>query len=83
METYVAVNISNRVLDLTPVLRALSAKWQLKFDHVGSFGGVDWVLLSRDKQVLEDPILYRPFPFSDSPVLWTDDYSNLLKVLKR
>jgi hypothetical protein len=82
-DSVIAVNISNRVLDLTPVLRALSAKWQLKFDHVGSFGGVDWVLLSRDKQVLEDPILYRPFPFSDSPVLWTDDYSNLLKVLKR
>ena len=82
-DSVIAVNISNRVLDLTPVLRALSAKWQLAFDHVGSFGGVDWVLLSRNKQVFEDPILYRPFRFSDAPVLWTDDYSNLLRVLKK
>ena len=82
-DSVIAVHISNRVLDLTPVLRALSTKWQLTFNHVGSFGGIDWVLLSRNKKVLEDPVLYRPFQFSDAPVLWTDDYSNLLSVLKK
>ncbi len=83
-DSVIAVNISNRVLDLTPVLRALSAKWGLSLNHVGSFGGVDWVLLSRNKKILEDPVLYRPFPWpKDAPVLWTDDYSNLLSVLKK
>jgi hypothetical protein len=83
-DSVIAVNISNRVLDLTPVLRALSAKQQLTFDHFGSFGGVDWVLLSRNESILKDPVLYRPFDFSkDTPVLWTDDYSNLLSVLKK
>ena len=82
-DSVIAVHISNRVLDLTPVLRALAAKWQLTFNHVGSFGGVDWVLLSRNGKVLQDPTLYRPFHFGDAPVLWTDDYSNLLSVLKK
>lgn len=46
--------------------------------------GPDWVLLSRNRKILEDPVLYRPFDWSqDPPVLWTDDYSNLLTVLKR
>ena len=82
-DSVIAVHISNRALDLTPVLRALAAKWQLTFNHVGSFGGVDWVLLSRNAKILQDPTLYRPFQFSDAPVLWTDDYSNLLSVLKK
>lgn len=82
-DSVIAVHISNRVLDLTPVLRALAAKWQLTFNHVGSFGGVDWVLLSRNGKILQDPVLYGPFQFRDAPVLWTDDYSNLLSVLKK
>jgi len=41
------------------------------------------VLLSQNHKVLEDSVLYRPFQFSDAPVLWTDDYSNLLSVLKK
>jgi hypothetical protein len=83
-DSVIAVHISNRVVDLTPVLRAASSKWQLTFNHFGSFGGVDWVLLSRNPKILQDPALYRPFDWSkDPPVLWTDDYSNLLSVLKR
>jgi hypothetical protein len=83
-DSVIAVNISNRVVDLTPVLRAVSAKWHLTFNDFGSFNGIDWVLLSKNPKVLQDPVLYRPFDWGkDSPVLWTDDYSNLLSVLKR
>jgi hypothetical protein len=82
-DSVIAVNISNRVLDLTPVLRALSTRWQLGFDHIGGFNGIDWVLLSRNKALLQAPVIYRPYTFKDEPVLWTDDYSNLLTVLKR
>ena len=82
-ESVIAVNISNRVLDLTPVLRALSAKWRLTFDLIGNLDGTVWVLLSRSDKILKDPAISRPFEFKDRPVLWTDDYSNLLDVLKR
>jgi hypothetical protein len=82
-DSVIAVHISNRVLDLTPVLRALAARWQSTFNHFGSIGGINWVLLSRNPKILQDPALYRPFHFSDAPVLWTDDYSNLLSVLKK
>ena len=82
-DSVIAVNISNRVLDLTPVLRALSAKWSLTFNLVGGFDGTSWVLLSRNQKILRDPLIYRPFTFTDKPVLWTDNYSNLLSVLKR
>jgi hypothetical protein len=82
-DSVIAVNIANRVLDYTPVLRALSAKWHLTLDDVADLNSHDWVLLAANKKILEDPILYRPFSWSDKPVLWTDDYSNLLSVLKK
>jgi len=52
-------------------------------DDVADLNSYDWVLLAANKKILEDPILYRPFSWSDKPVLWTDDYSNLLSVLKK
>ena len=83
-DSVIAINISNRVLDLTPVLRAVSARWHLCFDLIGNFDGTVWVLLSRDNNVIKDAAIYRgPFEFKDPPVLWTDDYSNLLSVLKK
>ena len=83
-DSVIAVHISNRSVDLTPVLRALSAKYHLSFNYIGTFNGPDWVLLCHNAKILEDASLYRPFDWSqDPPVLWTDDYSNLLTVLKR
>ena len=82
-DSVIAVHISNVALDLTPVLRALGTRYQFTFSHMGGLGGPDWVLLCRNRKILEDPEFYRPFPWSDSPVLWTDDYSNLLTVLRK
>jgi hypothetical protein len=83
-DSVIVVNISNRVLDLTPVLRAAGARWQLSFNDFGSMNGVDWVMLSKDRRIFTDPVIYRPQAAEpDSPVLWTDDYSNLLSVLKK
>jgi len=80
----IAIYFSNRALDLTPVTRAIAIKYQLTFTHIGVFNGPDWVLLCRNGKILRDPVLYRPFPdLDDPPLLWTDDYSNLLSVLKR
>ena len=82
-DSVIAVHIANRAVDLTPVLRAVSAKYGLTFNDMGGFTGPEWVLLCKNPKILRDPMLYRPFKWSDSPVLWTDDYSNLLTVLKK
>lgn len=83
-DSVIAIHISNRAIDLTPVTRALASRYQLTFTHIGDFSGPDWVLLCRNEKILGDPVLYRPFPdLDDPPLLWTDDYSNLLSVLKR
>jgi len=83
-DSVIAVHISNRAVDLTPVLRAFAAKYQLTFTDLGSFNGPDWFLLCRNQRILKDPKLYQPFPdWNDPTILWTDDYSNLLSVLKR
>jgi spermidine synthase len=83
-DSVIAVHISNRAVDLTPVLRAFAGRYQLTFVDVGTFNGPNWVLLCRNRKILEDPVLYLPFPeLHDPTVLWTDDYSNLLAVLKK
>jgi spermidine synthase len=82
-DSVIAVHIANRAVDLTPVLRAVSAKYDLTFNDMGGFTGPEWVLLCKNPKILRDPMLYRPFKWSDAPVLWTDDYSNLLTVLKK
>jgi hypothetical protein len=87
-----AVNISNRHLNLVPVV------WTLA-DHLGlsrvaisdpgtppdSFPSL-WMMMARDPSVLEAPgITSRAMPLNNyiSPIrLWTDDFSNLFLILK-
>lgn len=87
-----AVNISNRHLNLVPVV------WSLA-DHLGlsrvvisdpgtppdSFPSL-WMLMARDQSLLAVPgISSHAMPLNSyvSPVrLWTDDFSNLFKILK-
>lgn len=87
-----AVNISNRHLDLVPVL------WQLaKYDGLAivvihdegdgqrAFPS-DWVLMSVDPGLLKAPAIAqraRPMDgYTTSIRLWTDDFSNLFQILK-
>ena len=81
-DSVIAVHISNRAVDLTPVLRAEAARYKLTFIYIGNFDS-EWALLCRNRKILEDPVLYHPFVWNEPLVLWTDDYSNLLSVLKR
>jgi len=90
-----AVHISNRYFDLRPVIWRLARERGLHSATVDSAGGehavaARWMLLTRDAAViaalakLDLPTTSvataaeegAPFP------LWTDDYSNLLQVLK-
>ena len=83
--------MTNRFLDLAPVVEALahahglSALW-IADDGVGALASrSDWVLLSRNGSRLEDPRLAEAAqPFVPRPDwrLWTDDFNNLVQVLK-
>jgi SAM-dependent methyltransferase len=86
----IAFHVSNRFLDLKPVVLALAEKHGLAvaYEHEpDTTGGTtsDWILLSRYK-----PFLLRPgiveitegiVPRPDLR-LWTDDYSNLFQVFR-
>lgn len=85
-----AVNITNRHLDLEPVVAAAARRF--------GFGGVridtqgdppvpqpsSWILLSRNRSAFDDPsiVAARPRPLGDREVPFTDRYSNLFRVLK-
>lgn len=88
----VAVHISNRFLDLKPVLaniaRAEGLIAKLVSDEPeggGSASTTDWVLIARDPRAFDDPTLAaRAEDIAPSPAysLWTDQFNNLLDVLK-
>ncbi len=87
----VAFHISNRYLDLRPVVWALADQFQLTGAHVEGSDDEDsvwkstWILLSRDAAVLAQPEIAAAttaWNVKRKPRLWTDDYSDLFRVLK-
>ena len=92
MDGILSVHISNRHLDLVPVVWTLADYFGLNrivIDDPGkgvvNFPSI-WVLLTRDPSLLErQTFLSRARPMNGyvSPVrLWTDDFSNLFQILK-
>ena len=88
----IAVHISNRYLDLLPVLAQVQKAYGLSMAYIQSKGDMkisanaQWVLLSRDESFLKQPAIARADSLSERSVReirpWTDDYSNLLSVLR-
>jgi SAM-dependent methyltransferase len=86
----IAYHVSNRFLDLKPVLLAIAEKHGLQYAYVDQRdkdGGTtsDWVLLSRTKTVILRPeIVASTEPIAPQPGwrLWTDSFNNLIQVLK-
>ncbi|CAG1006611.1 hypothetical protein ANAEL_03438 [Anaerolineales bacterium] len=89
----IAAHISNRHLDLRPVLWQLAREFGLDIVQVNrpASSGRDgfpseWILLTRNSKLLEIPaIKSHAISFDDystSIKLWTDDYSNLFQILK-
>ena len=87
----IAFHVSNRFLDLKPVVnmiaekRGLNVAWVRDSYDDGSTTS-DWVLLSRDKTLfLKSEILDGTYIIPPQPGLrvWTDDFNNLLQALKR
>lgn len=91
-EGVLAVHISNRFIDLKPVLeraaQALGKRALLvetEDDEEGRCFGTSWVLLAHGGQLLDRAEFRKAgTALAQAPWLrvWTDDYSNLFKVLK-
>jgi hypothetical protein len=85
----VVFHISNRVLDLAPVLRGLAGEFNLSLVIADSFDQdtySTWGLLSRSPTALKIEKLQRiaEQTVEGAPsVLWTDDNSNLFHVVKK
>jgi len=86
----IAFHISNKSLDLVPVVTRLAEHFGLGTERVVSLGGSptfsnsEWMLVSRDGDFFKRPELRaaaRTIPIRRLP-LWTDDYSNLAQILR-
>jgi len=85
-----AVNITNRFLDLEPVIAANARQLGFHAVRLKTKGDAplpqmsDWILLSRDARVLEHPIIAEGHPaaLGERQVHFTDRYSNLFRILK-
>ena len=85
-----ALHITNRHFDLSPVVRALareSGKRALRIKDVADRergnNYSEWVLVTSNQIFLKDPFVnfrIQPWP-TLSEILWTDDYSNLFQVV--
>jgi len=89
----IAVHISNRHLDLRPVVEGLAQDAGLNFATIHDtvkkehwwLYDTDWVLLSPDPAILQrDPIRTAPLAPSDPDdrIVWTDEHASLLSVVK-
>ncbi len=86
----IAFHVSNRFLDLKPVVNMLADKrgfhvaW-VRDEYEDGTTTSDWVLLSKDKSfLLRKEIVEGSYVIMPQPGwrIWTDDFNNLLQVLK-
>jgi SAM-dependent methyltransferase len=91
----VAFHVSNRFLDLVPVVARLAKEEGVhavlvnddpEEDDQSRRSRTDWVLVSKSRPALEAPKIAEAgaAPAEDRPAwrTWTDDYSNLVQILK-
>ncbi len=86
-----AVHISNRFLDMEPVMKSAADHFKAEARVVDSDDSLDesiftatWVLLSKDGRVFDAPRLAEAVPLEDTNGFrpWTDDYSSIFSILK-
>ena len=87
----IAFHITNRFLRLGPVVKRIAEEMGLAvtlFDDDAKdseLSSTDWVIVTRNRALLEHPELARfTSAVEDIPGLrvWTDDFYNLLRILK-
>ena len=88
----IAFHVTNRYLDLVPVVAALAHAHRMQAVWVSDEGDdplasrSDWVLVSNNTALLANPrIAEAAKPIKEHPDwrLWTDDFNNLFQVLRR
>ena len=89
----IALHVSNSHLELGPVVARIADELGLQVAFIADPGVQgdpstsvsDWVLLAEDRQVLDRPLIQEaatPIPQRADMRTWTDDYSNILQVLR-
>ena len=87
-----AIHVSNRHVDLFPVVTALADHNDLNWVQIETKKDVDsfrswsqWMFLSNNKEFFNSPAIQNAAHKRSMPndsVLWTDEYSNLVSLLK-
>lgn len=89
----IALHVSNRFLDLRPVVGQIAADLGLQLQYIEDHetdesapekASSDWILLARNRSVLDLPALAqasRAMPAVPPRPAWTDDYSNIVQVM--
>jgi hypothetical protein len=89
-DAIIAVNISNRFLDFADLMAALARRFQMQMVIVDSQGDPPdrtpsrWCLFTRSREfALRPEVKQAAQPQRPRPVaVWTDQFSNLLQLLK-
>jgi hypothetical protein len=90
-DSVLVFHISNRMLDLSPVVATLAAYNHLAAVRLHNPSGTDiadrsdWILLAKNPNALAFDSFQGhldSLPPSDPGMLWTDDFSNLFRVLR-
>ncbi len=85
-----ALHVSNRYVDLLPVVARLATEFGLEAVYVENYDdddryvdSTDWVLLSNNREFLEKPAVHEDEePLPEPGPLWTDDFSSLFQVIE-
>jgi hypothetical protein len=87
-----AIHISNSHLDLTPLVRGLAQAFNQQAVYINTLekqageNNAQWVLITNSKNFLANASVRKfvsRWPLNaEKTMVWTDDYSNLLSVLK-
>jgi len=85
-----AVHVTNRFVDLLPIVQRLADVTELSVIYVENFSSesrlvnsTDWVLLTRNEAFLELEVVREDEEPMPAPgALWTDDFSSLFEVVE-
>lgn len=86
-DAILAIHVSNRFLDLAPMIRELAQQHGFHGVIVYETGDTvsDWILLSKSKAALEHPKIKDvgvALPSKPGVKAWTDDFHNIVQVLR-
>lgn len=84
-DSVIAVHITNKTLDLRPVVVGLCREFHLAAMYVPvvDLFSSEWLLLSRQARALQIPELqHAAKPLASRQLLWTDNFSNLYQILR-